>query len=48
MFPHYLPQSSHNFLPQQLFAVLRYPDQMLLDIETGVGYSSVVFHARFY
>ena len=45
--PHDLPKTQGNLAPQQLPPVLRDPDQMIFDVESGMSGAPVMFHAPF-
>ena len=44
---HDLSKSQGNLATQQLLPVLRDPNQMVLDVESGMGGTSVMFHNPF-
>ena len=44
---HDLPKTQSNIAPQQLLPVLRDPDQMIFDVDSGMSGAPVMFHAPF-
>ncbi|BBO77839.1 hypothetical protein DSCW_52560 [Desulfosarcina widdelii] len=44
---HDLPKPQGNLAPKQLLPVLRDPDQMIFDVESGMSGAPVVFHTPF-
>jgi hypothetical protein len=43
-FPHELPQTDGYVRPQQLLAIFRDPDEVILQVIAGMGGPSVVVH----